>query len=86
MIIGHRTIKVTDAEFDTIGIGVETFAYEEIKLFEDFEAYRLIHKDTIDLLHGLINLGYPLYLRDQRYHDAWDWAEAKHIEVWKTKN
>lgn len=90
MIIGHRTIKVTDTEFDTLGSALEEYLREEIKSFSglrgSFNSIESIHHDDLDLLHSFLTLGYSLYIRGKRYDDAWEWAKAIHEEVCKQKN
>ena len=86
MQIKSHTITITEDEKDTLGIALELYLEREMKTVKNFELFKDIEEDTIEMLQEFIRCGYSPVISNKKfefkhYTDAWQWLEDKHKEV-----
>lgn len=87
MKIKEHTISITEDEKETIGLALEAYLVQEMRVSKDMETLRLLDNETLQLLQDFIDCGYTptitsgdFHSKDfnmERHTDAWEWAEDK---------
>lgn len=81
MQINTHTITITDDEKDTIGMALELYLQEEMKLKWAFKTFEKINKEEINLLQQFVYMGHILTITKES-DDIFDIRNTTDVQEW----